>query len=87
MNKEADTLETLQLWHKYLDGERVFTRDIFDLAHKLEFERDKYRSALKGLHTTIQLRMSTDNPSPEDRLAIWSSWKAAGQVLQENFQV
>ena len=45
---------------------------------------EQYRSALKDLHSTIQRRMSSDDPTPEDRLAIWSSWKAAGQILEEN---
>lgn len=47
-------------------------------------QRKKYRSALKDLHSTIQRRMSSDDPTPEDRLAIWSAWKAAGQILEEN---
>jgi hypothetical protein len=45
---------------------------------------EQYRSALKDLHSAIQRRMSSDDPTPEDRLAIWSSWKAAGQILEEN---
>ena len=47
-------------------------------------QRDEYRAALKTLHATIQRRMLADDPSPEDRLAIWSAWKAAGQIISPN---
>jgi len=53
-------------------------------AEKVANERNKYRAALADLHSTIQRRMSADEPTPEDRLAIWSAWKAAGQILEEN---
>lgn len=40
--------------------------------------------ALRDLHAAIATRISADDPSPEDRLALWSAWKKVGQMLPEN---
>jgi hypothetical protein len=45
----SETLETRRLWDRYLAGDIITTRDLFDFARKMESERNKIHAALVKL--------------------------------------
>lgn len=45
----SDAIETRRLWDRYLAGDIITTRDLFDFARKMEHERDKIHAALVKL--------------------------------------
>jgi hypothetical protein len=52
-----------------------------DFARRLERERDEAREHLRHLHATIGPRMSADEPTADERAALFDAWKAAGDYL------
>lgn len=71
-----------------IEAERDAARDRARLAEQRERGNLeaywKTVGALRDLHDAIASRMSADDPSPEDRTALWEAWKQAGQMLPEN---
>jgi hypothetical protein len=55
--------------------------DLPDLARRLERQRDEARVRLIHLYSTIGPRMSADEPTADERAALFDAWKAAGDYL------
>jgi predicted phage tail protein len=46
-------------------------------------QRDNLRTALQNLHTAVIARMSPDEPTDIDRLALYTAHKEAGSILKD----
>jgi hypothetical protein len=54
---------------------------LLDFARRIERERDEARVRLIHLYSAIGPRMSADEPTADERAALFDAWKTAGDYL------
>ena len=66
----TDTIETRRLWHRYLAGDIITTRDVFDFARQMEHERNMARAAANTFRQCAEI---TFGPMPFARKFHWEN--------------
>ena len=66
----TDTIETRRLWHRYLAGDIITTRDVFDFARQMEHERNMARAAANTFRQCAEI---TFGPMPFSRKFHWEN--------------
>ena len=73
----TDTIETRRLWHRYLAGDIITTRDVFDFARQMEHERNMARAAANTFRQCAEI---TFGPMPFARKFHWENAHVDAQI-------